>query len=323
MKTTEKFVASECTVAVVGAGYMSREHIRAFKDIPGVKVLGIHSRTAARAAALAGEFGIANVCESIDELYAKTRADLVVISVPELMTRVVSCACFAYPWTALIEKPAGYNLADAEFIAAAADAKSRKAFVALNRRYFASTQAVVEDLAHLPGPRLIKVQDQEGPAAALKAGQPQLVVENWMYANSIHIIDYFTFLGRGKITGVMPVIEWNSQRPGYVAARISFDSGDIGLYEAIWDGPGPWSVSVNTPDKRWELRPLEQAAFQIAGERSLTTVEKNNFDVRFKPGLRRQAELAVIAATGGITSLPTLHDGLASMRLTSAIYKNH
>jgi predicted dehydrogenase len=311
---------SICKVAIVGAGYMAREHIRAFQDVPGVRIVGIYSRTRSRAESLAKEFHLPNVCSSISELFQETAANLVVVSVSELSVNEVCCACFEYPWTALIEKPAGYNMTDAEEIESVARAKSRRAYVALNRRHYGSTRALVADLPNLPGARLIKVQDQESAAAALQAGQLKLVVENWMYANSIHLIDFFVLLGRGKITEVEPVIRWDPQHPRYVAARVSFDSGDVGLYEAIWDGPGPWAVSVNTPEKRWELRPLEKASYQLSGKRILESVEDDVWDTQFKPGLRRQAELAVLAAFGQPTELPTLQDALESMRLIQAIY---
>lgn len=312
-----------CKVAFVGAGYMAREHIRAFQDVPGVTVVGIHSRTRAKAESLAQEFGPMAVCDSVDELYEKTQADLVVVAVQELSVNPVCQACFVHPWVALIEKPAGYNLADAMEIEAAARSRGRRAFVALNRRHYGSTRAVLSDLENLAGPRLIKVQDQEAPAAALESGQPELVVQNWMYANSIHLIDYFSLFARGQVSNVVQTIRFDSARPRYVASTISFDSGDIGLYEAIWDGPGPWTVSVNTDGKRWEMRPLEKAAYQLAGTRVLQPAPDEAWDTQFKPGLRHQAQMAVQAvhaATGRPAGLPTLQDALASMRLTHAIY---
>lgn len=309
-----------CKIAIVGAGYMSHEHIRAFQDVPGIAITGIHSRTRARAEACALEFGIHNVCDSISELYDRSVADLVVVSVPELSTNEVCRACFEYPWTALIEKPVGYDVTDAEQIEAAARSKGRRAYAALNRRHYHSTHAVAIDVAQLSGPRLIKVQDQEAPTAALQSGQPKRVVDNWMYANSIHLIDYFSIFGRGKVVDVVPIIRWNPRQPRYVVATIGFDSGDMGLYEAIWDGPGPWAVSVNAQDKRWEMRPLEKAAYQLTGKRVLQMIDDDVWDTQFKPGLRRQAELAVRAALGQPTNLPTLQDALISMRLTQAIY---
>lgn len=310
----------QCVVAIVGAGYMGREHIRAFSDVPGVKVAGIHSRTHARAEALAKEYGVPSVCDSVAELYEKTHAQLVVVAVSELAVNAVSRACFEFPWAALLEKPAGYNVADAEEIAAVAQARNRRAFVALNRRFYSSTRAALADLQTNPGRRFIQVLDQEDPKRALQAGQPSLVVDNWMYANSIHVVDYLRLFGRGTITTVEPVLRWDPQNPSVVVAKIEFDSGDVGLYESIWNGPGPWSVCVNTPDKRWELRPVEQAAFQVAGQRNLEPVALHAWDKDFKPGLRLQAEQAMASALGKPTDLPTLNDALETMRLTQAIF---
>lgn len=311
---------TSCRIAIVGAGYMAREHIRAFQDVPDVQIVGIHSRTRARAEEMAAQFNIPAICDSVSGLYDITQADLVVVTVPELAMNAVSRVCFEYPWTILLEKPAGYNLFDAEDIEAAARTKNSRVFVALNRRHYSSTQTVLSDLKELSGQRFIRVQDQEDQMSALQAGQPKTVVDNWMYANSIHVVDYFLMLGRGKVCAVEQIIPWTPDEPRYVVAKVSFDSGDVGLYEGIWNGPAPWAVSVNTPEKRWEMRPLEQAAFQIAGQRKLEAVEAHSWDTQFKPGLRLQAEKAVAAARGEANELPTLQDAMVSMRLVQAIF---
>jgi len=193
--------------------------------------------------------------------------------------------------------------------------------VALNRRHYSSTQVVIKDLRELSGPRFIRVEDQEDQIRALEAGQPRLVVDNWMYANSIHVVDYFLMMGRGKITAVEPIVPWVPDVPHFVAAKITFDSGDVGLYEAVWNRPGPWAVTVSTPEKRWEMRPLEQAAYQEAGQRKMVGVEPHPWDVKFKPGLRLQAEKAVAATRGEANDLPTLQESLDAMRLVRDIYK--
>ena len=309
-----------CKIAFVGAGYMATEHIKVFKDIEGVALVGIHSRTQFTANQLALEFGVKVVCSSISELYEQTKADLLVISVPELSVRGVCLEAFRYPWTCLIEKPAGYDLADAEHILNGAAKLNRHAFVALNRRHHSSTRLVLEDINQQNGSRLIHVYDQQDQISARKAGQPELVVKNWMYANSIHVIDYFNLLGRGQIVSVTPVIEWRPDNPMFVVAKITFDSGDIGIYEAVWNGPGPWAVTVTTQEKRWEMRPLEQAMVQPYGSRKLESVATHEWDTRFKPGLRVQAGEAVKAALGQSHNLPSLADAMKSMKLVQAIY---
>jgi predicted dehydrogenase len=308
-------------IAVIGAGYMADEHIKAFSDIPEVSIVGIYSRTQERSDNLAKKYGIAKVYDSIRSLYEGTQADLVVIAVPELSVNTVCKEAFKYPWQALIEKPVGYNLQDAEDIAAVADKAGRKAYVALNRRHYSSTRAVLTEIEDLAGQRLVQVLDQENPVAALEAGQPQLVVDNWMYANSIHIIDYLCVFCRGEVTSVDHVIKWNPQEPRFVMTKVNYSSGDIGVYQAIWNGPGPWAVTVSTQAKRWEMRPLEQAASQIYKSRKSEPLPVHEWDTKFKPGLRKQAEETIKALRGEKHTLPSLADGIKTMQLVSKIYQ--
>ena len=306
-------------VAMIGGGGMTREHIRAFQNVPGVTVAGIWNRTRDRAEALVKEFAIAHVASSIDDLYAATKADLAVLAVYEPAINPVVKQALAHPWTILMEKPVGLDLADAEDIAAAAKAKKAKVFVGLNRRTLSSTQAVLADLADDQGPRFIHVQDQQSLDVARQIGHAPQVVDNWMYANSIHLVDYIPVLGRGKITEVTPVVRWNPKAPTVVVAKVAFDSGDIALYEGIWNGPGPWACTVTTPRRRWELRPLEKAVFQNAGERKQNPVEPHAWDAEFKPGFRLQAE-RVVSALRGNGNATGLDEAVRTMRLVRDIF---
>jgi predicted dehydrogenase len=314
-------MAKHVKVAVVGAGYMAREHLRAFSGLEGVTLAGIFSRTKARAQALACEFGIGEVCESIDALYARAHADIVVVCVSELAMRATATSCFAFPWVVLLEKPAGYDLADALLIEKEARARERRVYVALNRRNYGSTHQALQRLAADGTPRLIEIHDQQDMAAAAASGAPPEVVRNYMFANSIHVIDYLRVFGRGEVSDVDCIVPWNASRPRFVVSRIRFASGDTGMYTGIWDGPGPWAVAVTDSRQYLEMRPLESLVVQNRGERVRTTVEADPLDSQFKPGLRRQALHAVEAVRCGTESgLATLADATQSMRLCAAIF---
>lgn len=300
---------------------MAREHIRAFGATPGVEIAGIHSRTRSYAETLASEFGIPTVCGSISELYETAKPDLVVVTVSESAMVSVSKACIEFPWSVFLEKPPGLTVEDTEDIHAFATKNDSRVFVALNRRFLSSTQTVLKDIRQSQAPRFIKVQDQENQEQARALGHPPEVVENWMYANSIHVIDYFLTFGRGNVAKVTPAISWDPGAPAVVVATIEFDSGDIGLYEGIWNGPGPWAVTVSTPEKRWEMRPLEQARFQLAGQRVTEDVTAHSWDSDYKPGFRLQAENAAAAAMGQASHTPTLEQSLETMRLIRSIYQ--
>jgi predicted dehydrogenase len=310
---------TEVSIAIVGAGYMAEEHARAFASLPGVRISGIHSRSRARAEALAEKYG-AVVYDSVDALWRGTTADILIVAVPELAARGICEAAFAHPWLCLLEKPAGHDLNEALTIEAAAQATGARVHVAFNRRFYGATQAVAAALATNTGPRLITVLDQQSMDEARGVNAPEAVVQTWMYANSIHLIDYFTHLGRGAITGLSVTAPWNQDNPGSVLATIHFDSGDLGLYEAVWNGPGPWAVTVGTEAARFEMRPLEKLSIQPRGQRRAAEQPGSALDTDFKPGLRLLAEHALAALHGQPNALPTIAQSTRSMRLVAAIY---
>ncbi len=304
---------------MIGAGFTAREHIRALRDLSGVHLAAIHSRTRSRAEALAAEFGIEAVCDSVPELYERSRAALVFVAVPELAINAVAKASFDFPWTVVMEKPPGYNLADALDIQRAAEDRQCRVLVALNRRFLSATLRVKAELAEISAPRFIKVEDQQSQSAARAGGQPAEVVGNYMYANSIHTIDYLRIFGRGLITSVEPILRWDPEQPGAVVCRIGYSSGDVGLYEGIWHAPGPWAVTVTVPGKRWEMRPLERLTSQELGHPP-ECADVSPWDTNFKPGFRLQAEAAVASAWGRPSSSVSLADAVETMRLIARIF---
>jgi predicted dehydrogenase len=313
---------SDIKVAIIGAGSMAREHIKAFAAIPGVKVVGIQSRTASKAQALAKEFAIPKVIEDLKDLYTETKADIVVITVNILAMLDVAGEVVKHPWVCLFEKPVGLHYAESVQINELAKAQNAKCYVGLNRRHYSSTKTVLADLALSDEKRIINVFDQEDPYIALHEDkQPALVVENWMYANSIHMIDYFRVLCRGTIQSVTPLVHWDSNNPSLVVTKIEFSSGDTGIYQAVWNSPGPWAVTVTTHAKRWEMRPLEQASYQLHGTRKIEPAPVHEWDKEFKAGFRLQAEETIKALQGLPHALPTLEDSLETMHLIKAIYE--
>lgn len=306
-------------IAIVGAGYMAQEHAKAFASLPDVEISGVCGRTRSRAEALAAMHG-ARVYDSISAMYRDTQADAVVVAVNETSMQDVCAAVFEHPWLCLLEKPVGVDLSQAEAILAIARRKGARAFVALNRRSYASTRQALAELARDESPRLISVLDQQDMLSAREGGQPDMVVRNYMYANSIHLIDYLNLFGRGEILAVEPTLPWTPEQPGHVGATVRYASGDAGVYQAVWDGPGPWSVTVTNREVRLEMRPLEKLGIQRRGERRLTEQLAEPIDNVFKPGLRHQAEQIVGQLGGAACTLATLDDATRSMALCADIY---
>lgn len=87
--------------------------------------------------------------------------------------------------------------------------------------------------------RYIPVLDQQSMAEARAHGHPEAVVRKFMYANSIRVVDYLSLLGRGAVESGGRQLRWNPRDPDVVLATVRFASGDVGVYEGVWNGPGP------------------------------------------------------------------------------------
>lgn len=309
----------KCRVAIIGAGGMAKEHLRAFTNLDNVELVGITSRTLSRAEKLAREFDIPAVVDNVAQL-ADLKPDLVVVTVNADQMDTVVRECCDYPWTILAEKPVGLNLEQSRKTLEYAKQKNARVYVALNRRFYDSTRKMKAALEKCAGPRFIEVFDQQEPEK-LRLCRDNVTETGLMFGNSIHTIDYLTHLGRGEIVSVETPLPWNREVPLAVCAVIRYSSGDMAVYHGVWNAPGPWAVNVTTPQERWELRPLEKARYQKAGERKLNDTATAEIDVNFKPGLRLQAEEAVKIAKGGDGECVTLDEAHKTMELIDGIYR--
>ena len=308
-------------IAVIGAGSMATEHIKTFSALNDVKVVGIQSRTRAKAEKIAEAYSLEFVADSAQELYAETKADLVVIAVPELEINSVTKNTFIYPWHVLMEKPAGFDLIDALEIKSFAEQNNANVFVGMNRRFYSSSLALKTGLNEFGNEaRFIHVQDQQSIMDAKSIGQPDEVAEKYMYANSIHLIDLICFFCRGEIIKVEKIIPWQGLDTERVISFIEYSSGDKALYEGIWKGPGPWACNVSTVSRRWSMCPLESLEIQNLGERHRSLVEMSDHDKNYKPGFLLQAEAVINAMQGKEKKVVTLDESLKTMTLINRIF---
>lgn len=300
---------------------MASEHIKAFSDIEEVEIVAITSRTVERAKSLARQYGIADVCSTISDLYHKHKPDGLIVAVSELQTYDVLINASKFPWSILVEKPAGYNFVQAKNLHENVRLRQNSIFVAFNRRHYSSTREVLQQLNDVDGNRFVVINDQEDPEFALADKRPLEVVENWMYANSIHLIDYFSFFCRGNIEIVNRIVPWRGLGTEFVLCELEYSSGDKGVYLSYWNRPHPWSVSISTKEMWWEIRPIESATRISRQSRVPVSIEKNKWDTDFKPGLRLQAEEFVLHLKKLQHCLPTIGESLLTMELVSKIYE--
>ena len=308
-------------IGLVGSGYMASEYLKASEAVKGIDFVSIFSRNKETASALAKKFGVSKIASSVED-FLELKLDFIVVCVPELATFEIIKTFSKVGVPLLVEKPVGLTLAEALEIENYAKVSSTQIFAALNRRFYGSSQNVFKEIAASSEKRFIQVNDQEDTVAAIAAGQPQQVVDNWMFANSIHIIDYIAVVCRGEPTIQYKKVTPLTENAFVLHASVVFSSGDEALYICYWNVPGGWSVNISTASKNWQLSPLEVARSRNLGDRQYTQFEPDSIDSSYKPGLVRilfELEKCSKSQKHSLTSMAEVN---RTMKLIDLIYSN-
>ncbi|HEX3704374.1 MAG TPA: Gfo/Idh/MocA family oxidoreductase [Vicinamibacterales bacterium] len=109
--------ASPLRIAVVGVGHLGRHHARILSSLPGVRLVAVVDRNAARAAEIAEANGTRALTDCRDLL---GQVDAVTIAVPTELHAEIGTMFLAAGVPALIEKPLARTLAEADALIAAA-----------------------------------------------------------------------------------------------------------------------------------------------------------------------------------------------------------
>lgn len=309
-------------LVIIGTGAMARAHAKAFLDLDEVEIVGVAGRSIDSLEDFGNEFDVNSRHTNIQNLYHATEADLAVISVDIDQTCNVLLTTAEFPWTILTEKPIGVDLTESKKLKAELGDSVYRIFVALNRRHYSTFQELIKNVQLKPGARIINVTDQEDQFDATIKGFPSRVVENWMFANSIHMIDMIRQTARGKIVGIDRIANWQSMKKTEHRVSIFFDSGDICNYQCKWNDEGPWAFSVETKDSIFLMKPLEKLLEVSSNGEVVDITPQSEWDLKFKPGIRHQAEMMHRRMKNKSSTITEFLDAFETMQLVNDIYKN-
>jgi predicted dehydrogenase len=192
----------------------------------------------------------------------------------------------------LVEKPAGLNYEEIKKVADKAKEKAAQVLLAYNRRFYSSVEKAIEKIKEDGGVTSFNFEFTEWSNKIRSIEKAPGVKENWLLANSSHVIDLAFFLG-GKPKELSSYsggsLEWHDKAI-YSGAGIS-EKGALFSYQANWKAPGRWVVEVLTNKHRLYFKPMESLQIQeIDSVLVNPVVIEDDIDKKFKPGLYRQVE---------------------------------
>ena len=143
-----------------------------------------------------------------------------------------------------------------------------------------------------------------------------------MYANSTHLIDYANIFCRGKIIYMKRKILTLEKKNKIFTFYAKYSSGDVLLYNALWNMPGPWSVTLSNRFRSYKLEPLEKLKFKDLKSKKYVEIKqkKNKYKLQIKFGLYNQTNEFLKFIEGKTNYLCSIEDSHKTMQLTKKIY---
>lgn len=294
---------------------MAKAYAAVLNDLGiGIEAVG---RGPASAEAFHAETGVAcrpgGVSAALEAAGLAPPLAIVAIDIPELAAAaraLIAAGCKKI----LLEKPGGVDRGEIESLAEAAREAGAQVYLAYNRRFYGSILAARAALAEDGGATSMTFDFTESADAIVKIGYPAAVLDNWLLANSTHVIDTAFHLAGAPVdwsARVAGALDWHRRAARFAGDGVT-EHGVQFAYSADWDAPGRWSIEIASRKRRFVLRPMEQLQVQTRGSFALDPVPADPLDVAFKPGLHRQVRAFLTGE--GAADLPDIDQHLQRVR---------
>ena len=301
---------------------MAQMHIDAFSKIKYIYCSGIYSRTFSKSLKIASKYQNLNAYKNLDKMMQKEKPNGIIIAVSENSLLNLLKKIIKYKLPTLIEKPIGCNFnQNLKIIKILKKKKIKNFYVALNRRQYSSTLKLQKKISKDNSLRKIYINDQQFNMQKKLPHKDKLVVKNMMYANSVHLIDYINIFARGKIDLIKSYLE-KKKNIKKLLSIISFSSGDIVYYNAIWNEYSKWGVRIFTNNYFYEMSPLEELNFFNLKNLKNFKIKKDYNDIKFKPGFMKQAINFSKLINNKPHNLVNVYENFETTKLIRKIYEN-
>lgn len=317
-------------VAMVGCGGIAEFHAAAFRAA-GFHLAGVCGTPGSeRARAFARTHEIERVYDDPRDLFSDRSAiDGVLIAVPVEATLGLLKLAVAAGIPTLVEKPVAYG---SEPLKPLLDLDAL-VIVGYNRRFYRTVKEARDEAAREP-PALAHLVIPESVRA------PDTIADDPAYlrpyfANSVHGLDLARFVfGDLHVEHVQRSTNSGGVVTG-IAATLTAPHGAVVQFTANWGAPANFSLTLDRPGRRYDLKPFESATvfegmdivepgpqtpIRTYRPRVSNTVPLDEADYRFKPGFVAQAHaFAALIRDESPEPAARLSDAHAALKLAEKL----
>jgi predicted dehydrogenase len=310
-------------LAIIGLGNIASKHLPVLAKFDDVELFAFCDTNEERLHSVAARYGVKRKFVDVQRLLMEVEVDAIFSLVNVLSTFRVVKACLEVGKHTFLEKPPGISSAETRQLADLANAHDCLTMVGVNRRFYSSVREAQKAIADV-GPLVSIVMDAPENLTRVREMKfhPQEVIRHWIFANGIHGIDLFRYVG-GEILNLQTLTrQWFDQQPDSFGALVEFKSGTIGHYISDWTSPGSWRMELRGRDIKILLEPLERAIL-IHRDGTRKALPIDDIDVQFKAGFYAQDRYFLDCVRQKRIPEPpasTLSDSIETMKLIENIF---
>jgi 2-hydroxy-4-carboxymuconate semialdehyde hemiacetal dehydrogenase len=182
-------------IALAGAGAFGEKHLYGLKNIPGVEIVSIISRTGEQAAAVAAKYGARHSSEELADALERDDVDAVILCTPTQMHASQAIACIEAGKHVQVEIPLADSWAEAEAVMNKSRETGRVCMVGHTRRFNPSHQYVHNRI--VAGELAIQQMDVQTYFFRRRninaKGEPRSWTDHLLWHHAAHTIDLFAY----------------------------------------------------------------------------------------------------------------------------------
>ncbi len=288
-------------IGFIGCGHIAEFHATAFKKA-GFEITAVSARPGSqRIQPFAERHGIASIFDSPTEMFvAKDLYDCLLIAVNIEKTLGLLDQALQLNIPILVEKPVSFYSEELKpFLG-----RDLPVIVGYNRRFYKSVRKAQLEVRNNGEPIMAHLAIPESISHPEKLeDDPKYLMP--FYANSVHGLDLTRYIfGNLKLSSANRLTTKEGVLLGVTATLVT-SRGDQIQYTGNWSAPANFSLSLDRPGRRFDLRPFEMATVYEGFSVEDPTTEKPirtynpkvisrilpyEMDLKFKPGFVSQAK---------------------------------
>lgn len=280
---------------IIGAGTIAKEYAKVLDSLK--KEYLVIGRSEKKASEFEKETGHKVITGGLEEYIKNIVPEeipsyaIVAVDIPQLTFVIETLLQLHVPYI-LVEKPGFATVEELNNLYNLSNISRSRVLIAYNRRFYASVIEAEKIIAKDEGLESFHFEFTEWVKTVIAVKRPEVVLSNWFYANSSHVIDLAFFLGgfpKKLSSYTSGSFDWH--RHAIFVGAGETEKNVLFSYCANWNAPGRWGVELLTSKHRLYLKPMETLQIQNLNSVAVNQVEiDDHLDKEFKPGFYLQTK---------------------------------